>query len=327
MVLITYVGQYFTLINPYTSVGAKGVFLFFALSGYLILKSLDNSNNLKEYFKKRIVSIVPTYYVILIILYVKELVFLGHNMSIADVISGPCNYKFLRYFSFLHMILPSDDWALWNNRSALWTISSFAVFYLIAPLLYKWIKTYKQSFIMLFIFLLVTPYISQTIQYYFVNYPSESHIEWFAKMNPLSEFYCFIFGVTLFYAMKEGKEIIYAVLLGAILILTQIQWFSYEIIFTILLMLVLKSPSIIKSDKIISIIQFLSKGSFALYLCHPILLQIAVSLGNKIYLNDFTKCLFFLIVTIGGSYTLWWFVLRPIENMVKGKLDKESYVI
>ena len=58
--------------------GFYGVWLFFIMSGYLIYASLDgyenlNSGNLKEYFAKRIVRIIPLYWSILVVAWVYDL--------------------------------------------------------------------------------------------------------------------------------------------------------------------------------------------------------------------------------------------------------------
>ena len=43
-----------------------GVSIFFAMSGYLIMQSVESSSSLKEYFIKRVSRIVPAYFAILI---------------------------------------------------------------------------------------------------------------------------------------------------------------------------------------------------------------------------------------------------------------------
>lgn len=57
------------------SVGAYGVQLFFIMSGYLAFYSLANKKySAIEYYKKRAVRILPTYWFCLILLYVQDIV-------------------------------------------------------------------------------------------------------------------------------------------------------------------------------------------------------------------------------------------------------------
>ena len=62
---------------------------------------------------------------------------------------------FLRYFVFLQMWLPSDNWMLWNNRNVLWTMSAFAFFYLLAPWLYRLCKRFWGALALLVVCLAV----------------------------------------------------------------------------------------------------------------------------------------------------------------------------
>ena len=43
-----------------------GVCVFFVMSGYLIMQSVENSRNIKEYFIKRVSRIIPAYYAIIV---------------------------------------------------------------------------------------------------------------------------------------------------------------------------------------------------------------------------------------------------------------------
>lgn len=132
MVLIVHIGQMIPGLNKYTSIGSNGVQLFFVLSGYLTFKSLENSDTSLIFYKKRIVHIIPVYYSGLILLYIVDFIMYSRTMSIFECLAGPCGYQFLRYFAFLNVIIPSNDWGLWNNRSGLWTMSTFFVFLFIS---------------------------------------------------------------------------------------------------------------------------------------------------------------------------------------------------
>lgn len=152
-------------IAKYTSVGGTCVKLFFILSGYLIFCSLEGSA-IKEYFKKRVRSILPLYWTFLVCASFIDIVMLSglfsdsfsaeHFLGLFTLPQGRYSLRFLTYFAGLQMILPSSDWAVWNNRWNLWSISSFFLFYLIAPVLYKYLKSFKISLILLLSVLFVT---------------------------------------------------------------------------------------------------------------------------------------------------------------------------
>lgn len=116
-----------------------GVQLFFLISGFLIFKSLDRDPDIKRFYKKRILRIIPVYYAVIIInIIVFSLIF--KSMPTDELHIG-----WLRYFLFLQTWLPAGIVDAWNNKSALWTMSAFAFFYVLAPLLHKLMKSYKSA--------------------------------------------------------------------------------------------------------------------------------------------------------------------------------------
>lgn len=113
------------------SVGAYGVQLFFVLSGYLNFASLSKKDSIIIFYKKRMQKIFPTYYVCLALLYLEDLVLALYLSPGTNIFKGQCGPRFLRYVFFIQCFTPTDNWDLWNNHSALWTMSSFVGFYFI----------------------------------------------------------------------------------------------------------------------------------------------------------------------------------------------------
>lgn len=304
-------------IAKYTSVGSTCVKLFFILSGYLIFCSLEGSD-IKEYFKKRVRSILPLYWTFLVCASFIDIVMLSglftDSFSAEHFLGlfrpqGRYSFRFLSYFAGLQMILPSSDWAVWNNRWNLWSISSFFLFYLIAPVLYKYLKSFKISLILLLSVLFVTRDFNVLFLKFAEKFPllftSETHMEWYASMNPYSELYCFLFGIVLYLAFKEHKEFHYLFLLTVILIFNNFSWFNYEITFTILTATMLISPSLLNAPKICSFITFLGSGSFSLYLWHPVILNLA----NELFPQDtLLKMLIIMTVSLLLSYTVYYII-------------------
>lgn len=328
MVVVTHIGQNFSTINPYTAFGARGVELFFILSGYLIFVSVEKSKNIKEFNLKRFIRIVPIYYIMLFIIFLWDSVTaLTHGLNFKKIFfaEGICGIKFLRYFGFLQCVLPSKDWNNWNNRYALWTLSSFAFFYLIAPVLFRFIKKFAVSFFSLIVLLFLREPIAKFIETTLADYPLEGHMEWFSLMNPLNELYCFMFGVTLYFAIKERREILYAYILFLTIMVTQFQWYQFELFFTLFLILMITLPGVNFNAKLTRVFSAAAQGSFALYLCHPLIIK-AVSFVFNHFMNGIADSFSFIImltVVIVLSYVFWYLIERPVEKVLNDKLLKQ----
>ena len=144
MVLGVHTGQKVGL-GDAAAVGAQGVQLFFVLSGYLAAASLSRHPEPLPYYQRRIRRILPLYWLVLVLRWLFDAVrYLAAGASAAQLFGPgePCGPGYLRYFVFLQMWLPSDNWMLWNNRNVLWTMSAFAFFYLLAPWLYRLCKRF-----------------------------------------------------------------------------------------------------------------------------------------------------------------------------------------
>lgn len=95
--------------------GFAGVDIFMLVSGFGLYFSLDNNNNLRAYFKRRVIRIFPTYYLIGII---PSLIIFHDNLP---------NYIF-RYSTI----------GFWTNSLYWeWYIPSIVILYLIAPIFKK----------------------------------------------------------------------------------------------------------------------------------------------------------------------------------------------
>ena len=317
MVLSVHIGQY-TGFN--FSVGAKGVQLFFILSGYLAFVSLNNNSSTKVYYKNRILKILPIYWICLIIIYLKDMIVGLCNSTFIETLRGQCSPKFLRYFVFLQCFTPTENWNLWNNHSALWTMSSFAGFYLVAPLLFNIMKKFYRSFTILIISMLGTPHLVSWIQHLLSKYPEEAHIELFSSMNPLVVLYCFLLGCVLFVAIKENKQNVYTFTIVIALLTTSISWYQYELLFVLFLMLAIFLAPITDNKMIVYIISLLSDGSFALYLLHPILLWLASLTWKVIGVNNNKLYAIFLyIFSVCIAYVIYHYFIRKVEYLVTKK--------
>lgn len=262
MVLAVHTGQ-LAGVDSVTRTGAYGVQLFFILSGYLSEASLARSAAPLPYYKRRAARILPVYWLLLAVRFV------------FDTVRGtPCGARFLRYFVFLQMWIPSEDWNLWNNRNVLWTMSAFAFFYLLAPWLHRLLRGFWPSFGALLILLLCKGRLGALIEGALADWPPEANIHEFSAKTPVMVLYCFLFGTTLWHALREGKALLYG---GFCLLLPVLLDFSRgapECVLAALVLLALVCPAPELGERAARWLSFLSGGSFWLYLFHPLMLEV-----------------------------------------------------
>lgn len=116
-----------------------GVQLFFLISGLLIFKSIDKDSNIKIFYKERLLRINPLYWTIIVLN-----IFL-FGMILKTISQDEFHIGWLRYFLFLQTFIPTSNVNAWNNLSALWTMSAFGFFYLLAPFFHRVMDTYKKA--------------------------------------------------------------------------------------------------------------------------------------------------------------------------------------
>ncbi len=313
MVLSVHIGQY---AGYDFGIGAKGVQLFFVLCGYLSFVSLDKNNNVLLYYKSRAVRILPTYWFCIILLYLTDLLFAVLDGSIMQsLISGQCSWKFLRYILMVHLFTPSDNWNMWNNHSSLWTMSVFAGYYLLAPWFYRCMKNVYSAFLIEAVLLFGTPIFVKHVYNALSHYPEEAYIEGFARMNPIAELYCFLLGAVLYIAIKEEKALIYISIILICVFINLHSEFIYDLLSVIVLYVMVSSNSICSKQNLCKLISYLGKGSFTLYILHPIILRFAPIVWKRIPIeNNHIYVLFLYVLTLFCSYFLYHVFVRRLET-------------
>lgn len=138
------------------SFGWMGVDLFFVLSGFLIGSVLFINKVSNKYFSvfyvRRFVRIVPNYFLLLVLyFFIMQIPFFKNSTFLAD--SGVI--PFWSYFLMLHNIYMGMACSLGNSSlSVTWSIGIEEQFYLIAPVVVKFVKT-KFIPALLFVFIVV----------------------------------------------------------------------------------------------------------------------------------------------------------------------------
>lgn len=323
MILFCHIGQY----NHFTITGEmrKGVQLFFIMSGFLIFGSIESTHSTKKFYLKRIARIVPIYWITLLINYLTQLlwcIFVDGNTLSETILDGPCGIRYLRYFTFLHMVIPSDNYGYWNNAYAVWTMSSFFVFYVIAPLMFRWINSFIKSVIVMLAALGIRP-ITIRVVYRLCLYflPEKEEVQWFANNTPLNTLYCFCVGIAIYWATKESKQTLLGMLLVLIFIMGKTNWFAYEMILGVFVLITVSCP--IKLNILSKYINLMAESSFSLYLIHPACLKMVNYGLNMLGLSEGVLCCTVLtIFAISAGILYWYFVERPASRWTKNLLEK-----
>ena len=118
--------------------GASGVYLFFVISGFLtagdtaILTSGGGMRGYFGYVRKRLIRLLPLYYLVMLAQAVL------HTFVLRDVPRDPGHLGWLRYVFLTNAVIPAPD-NFWGNLGATWTVSLFVVSSLLAPFAVRWI--------------------------------------------------------------------------------------------------------------------------------------------------------------------------------------------
>lgn len=298
-----------------------GVCMFFAMSGYLILQSVDSSRSVKEYFAKRVSRIIPAYYAILIF-----------GIIVWDIVMGQMpkdsmlGMGWLRYFLFLNGFVPSNEYYNWNDLWGLWTMSCFMLYYLLAPLIHKAVKSYKGSLAALLV-IIVLAYAYKAVYSRFLH---GSNIPWAdelagdcAVFNMIS----FAFGMAAWYAVREGKEKNYLrVVVAALAVFLAIRDDTYNRIIwsllTVAFMLVMKDFSYGERTQWVGkTFSFLAGYSFTVYLVHMPIIELTQYFSEHVFYLSYVPFLAVVLVgTAAFTAALHYLVEVPVAGLIKRRL-------
>lgn len=296
-----------------SQLGRYGVELFFVISGYLVCFSLKNRKSVIQFYKKRIIRIMPLYY--FCILYY----FLTETFIFRNIPNDSFNLGWLRYIFCLNGIVPSEGY-FWSNIGITWTIPVFMLFYLVAPLLVRCAKSTFLSALMLgFSFV-----ISILVKRYCGG--------WFSSITYLP---CFIFGIFVFNA-KNDKRRLFALLLFQLFVfgIEFCDWSGYlskivqhldlYVVSAIFASIILFSEElVINNRKTIIITDLLDEYSYTLYLVHGLTFcGIIDKIGMDVFNNLVGAIAFRLFIAVFITGLLTFLIHRFYEKPIQKVLSK-----
>lgn len=208
MVVMVHFGQSLPLpsiLHEFVAYGATGVTIFFVISGYVIAMSLDWQEDVGIFYKKRIVRIVPIYFAVIIVNAIAAVMLGTYPVDVVHL-------KWVRYFLFFQAILPSNSYFYWNNAASLWTMSAFAIFYFIAPVIHRYVKrkngevSNKKSFRIL----VGGGFLSLISESVYRSLPGEVFTKsnsYLAAHSPFTVLFEFFTGMFIYYVFIKNREV------------------------------------------------------------------------------------------------------------------------
>ncbi len=296
--------------------GQTGVCIFFILTGYFTQQSLEKKDNVKKYYIGRIIRIIPVYYCVILFNILASLI-IGSYPTVDSLHIG-----WIRFFTFTNGILPSNDYAYWNNGAALWTMSGFGIFYLLAPLFYKHMNSASKRVVILAGGVVVA-YISKELFVALSNNES-IYAQSYGYLATHSVFFVFfemLLGMYLYKTDKtKGRSLLPIVLIWLIGEVYDESWFSYAAVYGLVIFILSALSEIdIKSGSLCSkIIMLIDEYSYSIYLGHTTVMFTFSRLRNVIGYSNITL----MILDFVGSVIFIWFLHNVVENKVGGYLRK-----
>ncbi len=246
-------------IGRFLSFGSQGPYFFFIISGYFMMTSRDLArNDWKQYLKKRAIRIIPLYYSVLGLYFATYLV--GESFGIQGLQieskAGLWTWNWLRYFCGVNLILPANE-QIWENMGAMWSVSCFVIFYLMAPGLYKFASDWKRATLLFCIFMGIS-----------VGWESVTHLPglWVSTLP------YFMTGI-LIYRCKERHNLQSNLIFVCTTLLVGMLIYDVPIRFKAwcaFIVLIASADYLNSSKKQMRIISLLDKRSYSIYLMHPL---------------------------------------------------------
>jgi peptidoglycan/LPS O-acetylase OafA/YrhL len=197
------------------STGSIAVSFFFVISGFLILKSLYNTKTLSQYFKKRILRIVPGFFIAFIVSVIiiapLSTIYVDHRLTLENVkayFMAPVKKELL--FDMVTLQCPHSIKCFRSSplkdqiNLAMWTIQYEFVCYLLLPFL-VWLGMFKRKSAMIVLFFLF--YIVLVIQNENDNFLNENTfpyaINHFIYLSYLPRFLVYFLAGSYFYLYQD----------------------------------------------------------------------------------------------------------------------------
>ena len=278
--------------------GITGVYVFFLISGFIIVYSLMKANyrpsQFLRFLLKRSIRIDPAYWVTILLT-----LLLFKFLSAIHFKGEPMPFIPGQFIAHILYIVPFTNYPFYNH--VLWTLGVEFQFYLLIGLIYFISNTtiYRIIFLILF---------SSTC---FIPFSNDYTIFHFAPF--------FALGISLV-IYKQNNITLHLLLptfcLGLI---------AYKFGLPVTLLLFISSLLIFLFNMNIKPLKFLGDISYSLYLIHPLLRIVFVGILKKIGINQDTHQLFWFFIQVTTSIFVAYLFFLLIEKQSLNLSKKFTY--
>ncbi len=287
--------------------GARGVYLFFILSGFFGFQSKELERENKKqgcirYWTKRAFKILPLYYALIIYNFVLYEFILRSTPPDSSGIGWP------RYFFFLSASIPSDK-NFWVNLCSTWTISIFGVVYLLVPLMKRYVVSFKGSVLLWAALYLLSFFCLGKVPY----------------GMPFFYLHYFVMGIVFYYAEEEGRvrELIIgcvAFVLGSVAVNHTLTHSACSMLF--LIVIIMAKEFKVENVRAKKWIDKLDEYSYTIYLMHAIVMDGIEMIKNRYPISQMTILLIGIGCTIIGCFVAHKLIEVPMEKVGKKCLER-----
>tara|TARA_Y100001958_G_C21216307_1_gene541714 strand:+ start:12 stop:1109 length:1098 start_codon:yes stop_codon:yes gene_type:complete len=308
------------LVKKFFLSGTYGVQLFYIVSAATLLLSLNlrNEKNFKHFYIRRFFRIVPIFYIGIVIHFLYYNIYSSYNLDLLNFKNIFLNILFLN-----NIIPPSNDLILGGS-----TIATEMNFYLILPIIFLIVNTYKKSLVFSFaslILIVIANILSKNI------FPGINFGEINFYRTIFCQIYIFSLGICFFEIHKDSllnflelniKSIIYKILPFIILIILMIifekqepeyfyfkNMFLVSTIFFVLINIFFIITKFISKNIFFKFFVNLGKISFSMYILHWITIHFSWELFKHLDYFRF-YLIFFILVSFLLTYICSYYFSR-----------------
>jgi peptidoglycan/LPS O-acetylase OafA/YrhL len=296
-----------------------GVPIFFFISGFLISKSYENTNSIKEYSRNRILRIYPG--LILVAIIGISSVYLSGYYETISVSIKQIGIWFLGQTTIVQFYNPEfmRGYGVGVLNGSLWTISVELQFYILTPLLYAFFRFFNNNKNNIILYSLIIS--SMIIHFTYYSYKSEYSEIFIYKLLGVSFmpwFYMFLVGVmfqknfSFIYKMLQGKLLLLTAMYLLIMYITEwatgngINPILFLFLTTVIFSFSYTAPTISKK---------LLNGndiSYGVYIYHMVLVNLFIYNG---LISNILYVVVIIVLAILIAIVSWLFIEKPFIKL------------
>lgn len=236
-------------------------------------------------------------------------------------VNSICGIKNLLFVFGLNCWIPTKHYYWWNAWWAVATINSFLFCYFITPFVKKMESFIKFGICVLIygIFIVCT----KDNFIYFLSYHNLTDAPYeFTKTFPVYMLIYFMFGMLLYFAIQDRKEVFYVFAIILLGIIGRNQELRWTCVYTVILALAVKSSAWIKRDLLCEVVKYISEISYALFLIHPVILYFVNVFCNKLEINNMLKFGAMFVCSITAATIIHFKYEIKVVAKIKRIIDK-----